>query len=168
IVYQSYDGGTNLGLRFRWVDHGFAYEENVLTMASDGTVINVQMGLDAADHVNVVWTAGDYPNTELRSMGNPHASPAVVSAPHFGEPVTAATLTGRARVGRVLTCEAGYVVEANDISWRWYRQGDRLSGVSGPKYRLKAADEGKRIKCAMVARGLNGSTTLTSSARPVS
>lgn len=166
LLYQSYDSGPdNLGLRFRWVDHGVALEENVLTEAADGSANGVQLGLDAANHVNVVWTAGDSPGTALHSMGNPPDAPAVVSAPHFGEPVTAATMTGLARVGRVLTCNGGYVVEANELTWRWYRQGDRISGASERTYEVRPADAGKRIKCAMVARGLVGSTTLTSSAR---
>lgn len=168
MLYQQYDTGpVNLGLRFRWVDEGVPAEEQTLTLAGDGSLNSVQLGLDAADRANVVWTSGDYPDTELQSMGNPLPSPVAVSAPHFGEAVTAASLTGRARVGRVLTCAAGYVVEANDVGWRWYRQGERISGESGRSYQVRAADEGKRIKCAMVARGIDGSTTLTSPARLV-
>lgn len=168
VVYQSYDNNLdNLGLRLRWVDHGVAYEENVLTASYEGSANTVQMGLDAADHVNVVWTAGDYPIVELRSLGNPPAAPSVVTAPNFGEAVTAASLTGRPRVGRVLTCGAGYVVEATEVNWRWYRQGNRISGETGRTYRLRDADKGKRIKCAMVARGLEDLTTLMSPARRI-
>lgn len=168
LLYQSYDGGiNNLGLRFRWVDHGLAYEELVLTTGSDGSANTVQLGLDAADQLNVVWTAGDYPATELQSMGNPGTSPLAMSAPYFGEAVTKATMTGRAQVGRVLKCDAGYVVEANDVRWRWYRNGDRIAGATGRRYTVRDADAGKRLKCAMVAVGLDGSTKLTSHARVV-
>ena len=168
LLYQSYDAGTNnLGLRFRWVDHGLPYAERVLTTASDGSANSVQLGVDAADQLNVVWTSGDFPDTELQSMGNPGASPVVVSAPYFGEAVAKATMTGRAKVGRVLKCNGGYAVEANDVRWRWYRNGNRIAGETGRRYTVRNADAGKRLKCAMVAVGTDGSTKLASHPRVI-
>lgn len=67
----------------------------------------------------------------------------------------------------MLKCKAGYVVEANDVLWRWYRNGDRLARTTGHRYTVRNADAGKRLKCAMVAVGADGSTKLTSHARVV-
>jgi len=167
LLYQSYNGSIqNQGLRFRWVDHGAAYAEQVLTLSSDGEANTVQLGLDAADRANVVWAAGVSPVYELRSMGNPPGSPVVVTAPHFGEPVTRATMTGRARVGAKLTCGAGYAVEAKETWWRWYRNGDVIRGEVGRSYTTRKADRGKRVKCAFIGIGLDETlTTLRSRAR---
>ena len=81
--------------------------------------------------------------------------------------VTSATMTGRARVGKVLKCDAGYVVEANEVRWRWYRNGNRILGATDRTYTVQDADAGKRLKCAMVAVGVEGTTTVKSHARVI-
>jgi hypothetical protein len=168
LLYQSYNAvPQNQGLRFRWIDHGVAYDEQVLTLSSDGSANTVQLGLDASGRANVVWTAGDFPITELRSMGNPPAAPQVMTTPHFGEEVAAATLSGRARVGAKLTCSAGYLVEAKESWWRWYRNGDVIRGEIKRSYTTKAVDRGTRIKCAAVAIGLEETTVLQSPAKRI-
>jgi hypothetical protein len=165
LLYQSYNGAVeNQGLRFRWVDHGLAYEEQVLTTLVNGDANNVQLALDAADRANVVWAAGEFPVTELQSMGNPPVAPTVMTTPHFGEQVIAASLTGRERVGSKLTCSAGYVVEAKESWWRWYRDGDVIRGEVNRSYALRSADAGARVKCAFVAFGLGETTVLDSPA----
>jgi hypothetical protein len=147
LAYQSYDGAiVSQGLSLVLIDHGTPGSPLQLTSAADGSANTVDLGLDAADGANVLWTAGDYPATELVSTGNPPLVPSVITRPHFGTPVSTAVTTGKPRVGRTLTCRTGYLVEARQVRWRWFRDDSAIRGAREPRYQLREADRGSRVR----------------------
>lgn len=56
-----------------------------------------------------------------------------------------ATVRGRPSVGRLLRCDTlGVPARAR---FRWLRDGRRVHGVSGRRYRVRARDRGRRLRC---------------------
>lgn len=61
-------------------------------------------------------------------------------------PITATpTIKGELAVGSTLTAEPGEWSKGTTFSHRWLRDGDVIEGAEAARYKLTAADEGKRI-----------------------
>jgi hypothetical protein len=168
VVYQQFSAGpSNEGLRFRVLDHAAPGAELVLTDAGDGSANSVWFGVDAALRNHLVWTRGDYPDTDFATMGDPAGRPSAMRSPRSGVELTAATVQGTMRVGRRATCRTGYWVEATGVGYRWFRDGTRIRHQSGRKYLLASADKGHKVSCRAKATSDVGPHTLTSPGRKV-
>jgi len=158
LMYQLFSNGplTNQGLRLRVLRHGVSGPAVDLTESSDGSVNSPALGVDAASRSTVIWTRGDYPGTDFAWLGQVVAKPSVMSGPSSGHLVRRASVTGVARVGKTVTCASGYWVETSGLDYRWLRNGSRIHGADGPRYRLVGADSHRRISCRVTASNFSG------------
>ncbi len=81
----------------------------------------------------------------------------VVAKPVPPLPPARATLSGRASVGRTLTCSAAFA-NATSTSASWLRDGGTISGAAGRTYRVVAADKGHQLACRIDATNAGGTT----------
>jgi hypothetical protein len=80
--------------------------------------------------------------------------PAITPPPPAAPPrsLTAPRVRGAARVGATLTCAPGTWSPAPDrVRFTWTRDGRRIAGASGARYRIAARDVGRRIGCDVTA-----------------
>jgi hypothetical protein len=70
-------------------------------------------------------------------------------------------LTGRAKVGRTLSCVAPAGMTAS--GYRWLRAGHRIAGANRRTLKLRKPDGGRRISCRVTGR-LGGETATVTSA----
>jgi len=59
---------------------------------------------------------------------------------------------GTKKVGRTLKVSRGSWTTGTKFSYRWYRNGKAIKGATKVKYKLKAADAGKRIKVKVTGK----------------
>ena len=86
-------------------------------------------------------------------VGAVGAAPEAEAATKRFTSVATPTIVGTAQVGSTLTAKHGRAKpSATSWTYRWYRSGKRIAGVSGKTYRLVAADLGKRITVKAVAK----------------
>ncbi len=64
---------------------------------------------------------------------------------------TGGSVTGKRRVGRTLTANKGVwsASPAATFTYKWFRNGNPISGATGKSYTLKAADAGTTITCVV-------------------
>ncbi len=67
------------------------------------------------------------------------------------------SLTGRAKVGRTLTCSPGRWARTNRVAYRWRRGGRPIPKATKAHYHLRSADAERRIRCRVTAHGPGGS-----------
>jgi len=60
-------------------------------------------------------------------------------------------VVGTARVGRRLTARVGTWRPAAKVSYQWLRSGRKITGATSPRYRVRAADKGRRISVRVTA-----------------
>ena len=167
-VYHQFSAGpANEGLRFRVIDHGVPGSEAVLTDAGDGSANSVWLGVDAAAGNHLLWTRGDFPDTDFVTMGDPGGQPVAMTKAYVGLLASKATIVGKMRVGNRVSCGGLYWVQAKSVTYRWYRDGSPIRHQTGKRYLLKAADEGRMVSCRAKAEGLGGRSVLDSSGRKV-
>jgi len=81
------------------------------------------------------------------------------------ESVTAPTITGQARVGRLLTATGGtWSVEAPTLAYQWNRDGAAIEGATASTYRLVSADAGADITVTVTASAEGYSSAVATSA----
>ena len=91
---------------------------------------------------------GDYQITVLGEAISPTATP---------------TISGSAKVGRLLTATIGVWMSGTTLTPQWLRNDQSISGATGTTYKLKSADRGKRISVRVTATKLGYSpATVTS------
>ena len=75
--------------------------------------------------------------------------------------------TGILRVGRRLTCTMGTWSNAGavTIGFRWYRGSTPIAGASKQRYRLTAADRGKRVSCKEIRTTVDNAAASARSAK---
>ena len=78
-------------------------------------------------------------------------------------PLKAATVTGSPRVGSTLTCAAGFRGAAT-LGYLWLRDRTAIPAATTARYRLVAADAGKRLQCRAVATNAGGTVYRQSAA----
>ena len=76
-----------------------------------------------------------------------------------------ARIVGVARVGRVLVCAGVRVRGASSLTFSWRRDGRAIPKARGTRYRVRQADRGRLVSCAVRVRGAG--LTLTTVSRPV-
>ena len=80
----------------------------------------------------------------------------------------AAAVSGRARVGRVVSCRTGtWTGGVARFGYQWYRGSRAIRRASRSTYRLTRSDRGARVKCTVKATSLDGApkTVTTRSVR---
>jgi hypothetical protein len=97
---------------------------------------------------------------EVRADGLAPATSAALT-PSAPRNLLAPALSGSARVGGQLTCGDGTWDGAYAFTYAWSSGGEPIDGESEATYRVRAADTGKPVTCAVTAGGL---TTAASNA----
>jgi hypothetical protein len=65
---------------------------------------------------------------------------------------TRPTITGIAKVGRVLTAHAGsWSVRPATYAYQWYRNGSKITGAAKATYKLTKYDRGRRLSVRITA-----------------
>ena len=77
---------------------------------------------------------------------------------------TAPTVTGRPRVGRVLTGKAGSWRPKAKLARQWLRDGQPVAGATHRKWRLTAADQGHLLVLRVTATRAGYTTAVSTSA----
>jgi hypothetical protein len=168
VVYHQFSAGlANEGLRYRVIDHGVPGSELVLTNAGDGSANGVWLGVDAAGGNHLLWTRGDYPDTDFATMSDAGGRPVATTRARFGLLASKATIVGKMRVGSRVSCGGLFWVEAQSVTYRWYRGTSVIRHQTGKRYLLTSADKGRTLTCRSRAEGLGGLTVLTSPGRQV-
>lgn len=163
----------------------------LLGTIAPGAVVGVTLGLRlAADGAGTVdaqaTTPGDAdPGNDRDALGVAAAAPAVGPvpvAPVPADPTPVAPtpppavrplllalprLTGVARVGRTLRCTGARFAGATARRTSWLRGARIIRGQTRVAYRLRAADRGRVVACAVRATGPGGATRVVSLGRLV-
>jgi hypothetical protein len=71
-------------------------------------------------------------------------------------PAGTATLSGKTKPGKTLTCSASFTGSPTKITYAWYRNGTLLAGVTGPTHKLTKLDEGSTYYCIVTATNVAG------------
>jgi hypothetical protein len=79
-------------------------------------------------------------------------------------PTATPTITGTAKVGKILTSTAGTWQVGVTLSRQWLRNGNPISSATGVTYKLKSADKGKRISVRVTGSSLGYTTVSQTSA----
>jgi len=170
LFYQRFTPAIDsLGLQFRTLTHGVPGPVQVLTgdEATDGNANSEFLGVDAASRGTVIYTRGDYPGTDFAWQSQTRGKPSVMTGPASGVKVRRARVSGKARVGRVVSCQSGYWVEKSRLVYRWFRRDDQIPGAAR-RHKVVAADSGKSLRCVIVASNASGQNLrLTSKPRDV-
>jgi hypothetical protein len=106
----------------------------------------------------VAWPAetGGTLETFGRRLG---VAAAALSPAASGKP----TLSGKAAVGRTLTCTApAFSGEPSILAISWLRDGAPIAGEAAADYKLRDNDAGRAIACSIVASNLDGTGVATS------
>jgi hypothetical protein len=114
---------------------------------------------DAGRHLSVTLTAI---RAGYRS-GTATSTTAAIPRPRLRD-VTAPTIRGHARVGRLLVAFAGHwSPKPTRVAYRWLRDGHAISGADHAAYRVKRSDRHHRLRVrVMVARSGYLARTVTS------
>ncbi len=169
LLYHQFSnpGTVNEGLRLRVTDHGVLGSEVTVSDAGDGSANSVWLGVDAALGNHLVWTRGDYPDTDFVTMGDSAVEPVAMRSPYSGVQVRRAKVAGRMRVGHRATCRTGYWVGAATITYRWFRGASVIRHESRRQHLLVAADKSHTVSCRVKAASDSGVQRLSSSGRRV-
>ncbi|MFN8195357.1 MAG: hypothetical protein U0R80_13870 [Nocardioidaceae bacterium] len=171
VVYQRFTTGiVSLGIEVRTLVDGAASDAVPLTgdAATSGNSNSERLGVDAAGHGMLLYTHGDYPDTDYTWQAQ-LAAPSVLTGPATGVPVARAQVVGRVAPGGTVGCRSGYWAEAARLRYGWTRNGHPIAGATHRFYDVVRADAGKRLACRVVASNSTGvDTTLRSRARDVS
>ncbi len=171
LLYQQFTLSplTPYGLRFVGLLGASAQPVQTLTDDSAPNANGVAMGFDAASRATIIWTRGDYPDTDFAWLGQRPRRPLVMTSAYSGRPVQHARPRGNARVGHRLTCVSGVWVEARTLGYRWLRDGHRITGADSRRYRLTGRDRAAAtISCSVIADNITGRTAyLDSTGRSV-
>ncbi len=103
----------------------------------------------------MVYTRGDYPDTDFAWLSQ-SKTPSVMTGPTSGNAVSRARVSGSLHIGTNATCVSGYWVEASEVSYRWERNGHRIDGATGKRYRLVNRDDRERISCQVTGADTSG------------
>lgn len=76
---------------------------------------------------------------------------------------SAAAITGTAKTGYQLTCNATFT-GADSVAFAWLRNGTAISGATASTYKTASADYQQEIKCRATGTNSSGSTASTSAA----
>jgi serine protease len=114
------------------------------------------------------WTVRLFPLTDTRgnrSTGFLHLATLNVTATLPGLKAPTPTVSGTAKVGRILTAVPGIWSPAPvALTYQWYRSGVAITGASLPSYKLTASDIGKTITVRVTGRKAGFITTSKTSA----
>lgn len=166
LVYQRFTPAIDsLGLQFRTLDNGVPGPVQVLTgdEAADGDANSESLGISAASQATVIYTRGTYPDTNFVWLSQAQGKPRVMTGPSSGVRVKRPTIKGRARVGKVVSCESGYWVEASQLTHRWFRGVHAISGETKRHYKVVPADSGGELRCGIVASNSSGENLVMTS-----
>lgn len=169
LVYQRFTPAIfSLGLEVRTLVDGVASDPVTLTgdETTFGNTNSEQLSVDAAGRGMLMYTFGDYPDTNF-SWQAQLAPPAAMTGSSTGVVAHRARITGATRVGRTVTCTAGYWVEASSITYRWTRDGHPIAGATRARYDIARADAGKQLACRVVGSNADGEKTVLTSKRTV-
>lgn len=115
---------------------------------------------DRGHRLSVRLTAYSFNREPATVVTAPTATIGLKPAP---QAVVRPVITGKKRVGRVLEVSRGEWRPAYDrLRFKWLRDGDRIEGASGRRYRLVRADRGHRVSVRVIAikaGHYNGRTT---------
>lgn len=76
-------------------------------------------------------------------------------------------ISGKARVGKVLTASAGrWSTGGVKVTYRWLRNGKTIKGADGRRHKVVRADRGRRIQVVVTARK-SGWRTDTATSKPI-
>lgn len=101
--------------------------------------------------------------TATNSGGSTTSTSAPVTVPGPPTVVQAASITGRAIVGHVLTCSATFSGSLKE-TYAWRRGGTAIAGASHKTYVPVAADTGHTLKCTATGANSAGTVATTSPA----
>jgi hypothetical protein len=156
--------GVSAGLRYRTTSNGMP--GTVLELTDGGVEENhARLGYTATGRATVIWARG-LDSSSIHTTGQSLVRPAVVRSATNSTTVARAAVTGKVKVGKVVTCRTGYWVEARGLTYRWTLKGTTVRGAAGETYKVKRADRG-RLACRVVADNAAGSRALTSPPRAV-
>jgi alpha-tubulin suppressor-like RCC1 family protein len=132
-------------------DGTVAWGANYYGQLGDGTTINrttpvIVPGAGAVTHV---------------AAGSAHTM--AIAGPL--ELTAKATITGTSKVGRTLTCKAGFV-GATSVSYTWLLDATTIPGATTATYTPVAADAGHQATCQVT--GTNSQDSISTSATPLS
>jgi Ca2+-binding RTX toxin-like protein len=72
------------------------------------------------------------------------------------------TLSGKAKVGKVLTCSPGTWTGSPTFAYSWLRNGDPIAGEVNTTLTLARQDAGRAIQCEVTATNADGAVTADS------
>jgi hypothetical protein len=131
--------------------------ECVVTGSSAGGVLAVA---SEAVVVEPDPTPGPSGSQNPPPTSQPEPVPEVPSAPALRRPrprsLAPPLVSGRPAAGATLRCSAGRWRSASAFAFGWTRNGRRIRGAATSRYRVRAADSGKRIGCVVTATGPGG------------
>ena len=138
--------GISSGASFQWlrVDPNTLAEENITNSGWSWTYVVQQADLGKGIKVRASFT-DDEGNRESRT------SPLIsVPRPPSNAATGAPTINGTPRVGLTLTASTSGISDAEGLFWvsyayQWLADDVEISGATGRRYTLAAADEGKAI-----------------------
>lgn len=168
LLYQRFTLAIDgLAVEFRTLNQGVPGPVQQLfgDEATNGASNSESLGVDARSDGTMVYTRGDYPDTDFPWLGQSQG-PSVMTSPTSGSVLNRAHVAGSLRVGTKATCVSGYWVEASSMGYRWERGGNRIRSATAKRYRLVGRDDGERLSCEVTGADSTGRIrVLTSPAR---
>jgi hypothetical protein len=171
VLYQRFGPGSHsLGMDYRTVKNGTPGPVAPILgdETTDGDANSQWLGADAASQATVVYNRGTNPDVDFAWLTNAQARPAVMSGPWSGRVVRSAQVSGQIAVGKPVSCESGFWVEASSLSYHWERDGQRIHGATSKRYEIARRDSGHDLSCRVLASNASPQKLLlTSPGRPV-
>lgn len=99
------------------------------------------------------------------NVGSALLAPVTVVAPP--ESLERPIVVGATRVGRTVTCRVGSWEGANSYAFQWLVGGREMPDATERSFRLRAADRGRRVACAVTASNAGGEASAVSRSRLV-
>ena len=117
--------------------------------------------LQEADKGRLLSCRVTAPNT----VGPAAATSEALRIPLAPAPVVTPRLSGDPYVGRTLSCDPGTWdgAPAPALTYRWLRDGARISGATAQRYRVTAEDQGHSVSCIVTASNSAGAASASTS-----
>jgi hypothetical protein len=155
VIWSRSDGAhTRIQVVKRWEGRGWPWTTPA-TISPRGHDADQQQLANAADGTTTaVWRRKDGANWIIQA--------AVIHAGVVPIVLRPPAVHGRARTGRLLTCDSGAWSDVTLVTVAWYRGGTAIRRATKTAYRVKRADLGSVLTCHVTVADAAGTTVAKS------